>query len=242
MTFILPSALGLLWIIPWLMYYRDRASARVGSAPPAKPEKSISLGTLMRVRQAWGAVLIRALGGPVVHFYWYWLPEYLRSERGFTMEQIGQSAGIPFLFAGLGNLIGGGFSSYLMSRGYSADRARKAAFIISVILCSSSMLVPFASGAASAIALISVATFGISMNAATHIGLLTDLFSQRVLARLTGLTGAGEGVVNMVLMVATGYVVENFSYRPVFLTAGLMPLLGLLSLFVFVRRIRRVEL
>ncbi|HPT27267.1 MAG TPA: hypothetical protein PLZ95_12665, partial [Bryobacteraceae bacterium] len=72
------------------------------------------------------------------------------------------------------------------------------------------------------------------------IGTLTDLFSEKVLASLSGFTGAGEGIVNMVLMLGTGIVVERFSYLPVFLAAGLMPLLGFVALLVFVRKIEPV--
>jgi hypothetical protein len=36
-------------------------------------------------------------------------------------------------------------------------------------------------------------------------------------------------------------VVDNFSYLPVFLCAGLMPFLGLAALFGLVRKIERVE-
>ncbi len=237
MTFLIPSALGLLWIIPWLGYYRDR------EAPPTpdRIQKKVSLLPLLRVRHVWGAILIRALGGPVVHFYWYWLPEYLRRERGFSMEEIGWAAGIPFLFAGLGNLAGGWFSGHLIARGWSADRARKTAFITSAVLCASSMAVPLAPNAITAMALICAATFGIAISVPTHIATLGDLFEARILARLAGLTGLGEGIMNMTLMLATGIVVDRFSYLPVFLAAGLMPALGLVALFGLIRRIERVE-
>jgi hypothetical protein len=58
-----------------------------------------------------------------------------------------------------------------------------------------------------------------------------------VLARVNGITGVGEGVVNMVLMLATGVVVDHFSYLPGFVAAGLLPALGVLCLFALVRRI-----
>ena len=240
-TFIIPSVLGLLWIIPWLMYYRDRQSPSPASAP-ATVEERTSFLPLLRIRHVWGAILIRALGGPVVHFYWYWLPEYLRRERGFSMEEIGWTAGIPFLFAGLGNLAGGWFSGHLIAaRDWSVDRARKAAFIVSVVLCACSMLVPLAPTGTTAVALICLATFGIAISVPTHIATLGDLFDARVLARMAGLTGLGEGITNMTLMLATGYVVDQFSYLPVFLAAGFMPALGLVALFTLIRKIERIE-
>jgi ACS family hexuronate transporter-like MFS transporter len=186
-------------------------------------------------------MLMRALAGPVVHFYWYWLPEYLRRERHFSMEMIGAYAGIPFLFAGLGNIAGGAFSAALMRAGWSVDRTRKLAFLLGGLLCASSVLVPFAPGEALAVALISTATFGLASMTANHIGLLTDLFPPNVLAGVTGLTGLCEGVVNMALTLATGMVVDRFSYLPVFGAAGMMPALAVLSLFAFVRRVAPVK-
>ncbi|MEZ5395140.1 MAG: MFS transporter [Bryobacterales bacterium] len=157
------------------------------------------------------------------------------------MEEIGMTAWAPALSAGLGNVIGGSLSGYLMKRGMGVDKARKIAFVVAALLACCSMATTFVEGWLAALIAMSIATFGIATMAATHIGMLTDLFDDKVLARLTGVTGAGEGMVNMVLMVAVGAVVDRFSYGPVFVAAGLMPLLALASVFVFVRRIERVE-
>ena len=233
MAFVLPSALGLIWIAPWLLFYRDLAPAKKVEAMPA-------LRPLLGMRQVWGMTLMRMLGGPVVHFYWYWLPEYLTRERHFSMEGIKQLAGIPFLFAGLGNIAGGWLSGRLIAHGSTADRARKITFIVSAVMCFMSVLVPQVPGEFLPIAIISIATFGVSTYNATHIGTLTDLFSPGVLARVAGITGVGEGVMNMILTLATGIVVDRFSYLPVFIAAGVLPALGVLCLFALVRRIEPV--
>jgi len=233
-AFVVPSLLGLLWIIPWMWGYRDRiAEVRaVGEAA--------GLRELLGRRQVWGAVLIRALAGPVIHFYWYWLPEYLKRERNFSMEMIGMYAGIPFLFAGLGNLGGGWLSSFLLNRGWSVDHARKLAFGGCGLLCLLSSVVPLVPGEGAALALICLATTALGGIAANHIGLLTDLFSARILARLTGLTGMFEGGVNLAVTLATGIVVDRMGYLPVFVAAGLMPVAAVAALFVLVRKVERV--
>ncbi|MBL8179491.1 MAG: MFS transporter [Bryobacterales bacterium] len=234
MAFVVPSLLGILWIAPWIYWYRDRhaAAAQSGSAAP--------IGPLLKLRQVWGAVMIRALAGPVVHFYWYWLPEYLKRERNFSMEMIGLYAGIPFLFAGLGNLTGGWFSGFLIAGGATVDRARKIAFGICGVICLISAAVPLAPGEISALTLICLATFALGASVANHIGLLTDLFSPPVLARLTGLTGMCEGIVNITVTLATGIVVDRFGYLPVFVAVGLMPAVAISGLFLLVRRVERV--
>ncbi|MCC6591211.1 MAG: MFS transporter [Bryobacterales bacterium] len=232
MAFVLPSVLGLVWIVPWLVFCRERsADVGAGASAPFRP--------LLGLRQVWGVMLMRALAGPVVHFYWYWLPEYLRRERGFSMEMIGLLAGIPFLFAGLGNVGGGLLANSLMRRGWTADRTRKFAYVLGTGLCALSMLVPFVPGEGAAIALISVATFGLATTVANHIGLLGDLFPPRVLAGVTGLTGLAEGCTNMTLTLVTGAVVDRYSYLPVFLAAGLLPVLAAGCLFLLIRKVER---
>jgi hypothetical protein len=58
-----------------------------------------------------------------------------------------------------------------------------------------------------------------------------------VLAAVTGLTGLCEGVFNMGLTLATGRIVDAFSYLPVFIAAGILPLLAASALFILVRKV-----
>lgn len=231
-SFLVASLLGLAWIVPWLLLTNTalpRARAANGDGPALRP--------LLRVREVWGVVAIRALAGPVQHFYWYWLPEYLKRERHFTMEMIGLYAGIPFLFARLGNLGGGWFSGWLLRRGATLDSARKTAFGLCAFFSCGSLLVPFAPGEQAALGLICFATFALGAGSANHIGLLADMFSPGVMARMTGLTGMTEGAVNIILTLATGVVVDHFGYLPVFVVAGLMPILAFTSIFTLVRKV-----
>jgi len=73
-------------------------------------------------------------------------------------------------------------------------------------------------------------------------GLLTDLFPERVLARVSGMTGVGDGAVSMTMMQLTGVVVDRFSYLPVFVAAGAFPLAALASLELLVGEVRRLDL
>lgn len=236
-AFVATSVLGLLWIVPWLAGYRDPEHPGHAGKPkgPMAP-----LAPLLRMRQVWGVVLMRTLAGPVVHFYWYWLPEYLKRERAFSMEMIGLFAGIPFLFAGLGNVAGGWFSSLLIRRGATVDRARKTAFVLGGCLCLASLAVPFVPAEAPAFLLICLSTFAMGAITSNLIGLLGDLFAPGVLARLTGLTGLFEGLFNLLVTLATGMVVDRLGYMPVFLAAGLLPVLALGALFGLVRRVEPV--
>lgn len=83
-----------------------------------------------------------------------------------------------------------------------------------------------ASSAAVAIAFISIATFAYACWAANILTLPMDLFPKAVVASVSGITGTGAAIGGMAFMLATGVLVDRFSYLPVFIIAGLMPLGG----------------
>lgn len=245
--FILPSLAGLLWIIPWLRTYwepsRHPALRHAITQPAAVTQHSgPSTLHLLTFRAVWGAILMRAFSAPVTNFYWYWLPEYLKHQRGMTMTMIGLIAWLPFLAGGVGNLAGGWASRVLVKRGFSLDTSRRVMFVSSITLAAIAVLVPAMPGNGAAIGLICIASLGINAYAANLIGLYTDLFPQQILARMTSMTGIGDGVMSMMSMLFTGIIVDRFSYLPVFVAAGLLPFLALASFFVLVRRVQPVPI
>lgn len=247
--FILPSLAGLLWIIPWLRIYWEpwRHPQLHGAAPPGKAggaiaRKKPSMFYLLTFPAVWGAILMRAFGAPVTNFYWYWLPEYLKHERGMSMAMVGLLAWLPFLAGGIGNLGGGWASRWMVKRGYSLDASRRTLFTISIALSAIAVLVPVTTNNLAAIGLICIASFGINAYAANLIGLYTDLFPHQMLARITSLTGIGDGIMSMATMLLTGVVVDHFSYVPVFIAAGLLPFLALTSFFLLVRCVKPVPI
>jgi ACS family hexuronate transporter-like MFS transporter len=76
------------------------------------------------------------------------------------------------------------------------------------------------------LALISLATFAYSAWAANILTLPADLFPQYVVASVTGLSGTGAAFGGMIFTLIVGAVVDRFSYVPIFVAAGLMPLVA----------------
>jgi len=149
---------------------------------------------------------------------------------------------MPFLCGGVGNIGGGWLSSHLIRRGWSVNRARKTVFVLGGVLCLLAMFIPLMPSAGAAIALICLASLGINAIAANLMGLLADIFPQSILARVGGMTGVGDGVVSMIVMQLTGVVIDHFSYTPVFIAVGLLPVLSLMALFFLVGTIRPLSL
>jgi ACS family hexuronate transporter-like MFS transporter len=152
-----------------------------------------------------------------------WLPEYLKRERHFSMEMIGAFAWIPFLSAALGSMAGGAASGALIRRQWSGVAARKAIMGLSAAGMLAGIPAVLAGNAALALALICVVTFSYCAWASNILALPADIFPNEVVASVTGIAGTGAALGGMMFTLATGAAVDRFSYAPVFIAAGLMP-------------------
>ena len=236
-AFLIPAAVGLLWLIPWLALY-PRTHAQ-GAAATAPPPEGITLGSLIRNRKVLGLFLIRVFSGPITTFYWAWLPLYLRTGRQMSFAMIGLLGWLPNLFGMTGNVLGGFLTDALVRLTGSADRGRKLAFTAAFSLSSLSMAMPFVSSDYLALALMGLALFGNQWVAATYIGTVGDVVPHQLAGRVNGIAGFGDSASVLVAQLAIGVLVDRYSFTPVFIGAGIFPLLALASVWVVLGRIER---
>ena len=57
------------------------------------------------------------------------------------------------------------------------------------------------------------------------------------MGRVNGIAGFGDSAATLVAVLLTGAVVDRYSYTPVFIGAGVLPLMAMASVFVVLRRI-----
>ena len=234
-AFLFTGSLGFLWLALWLAVYRlpgehpwitRQEREHIVSNSGALEQAEVPWVRLFGYRQVWGLVLARMLSDPVWWFYVFWLPEYLRRERNFSLAMIGYFAWIPFLTADAGNFVGGGMSSYLIKRGWPVLRARKTVMFASAALMLAGLPAVLTGSPTLAVALISLATLAYSSWAANILTLPADLFPHNVVASVSGLSGTGAAIGGMIFTLVIGVVVDRFSYLPVFTAAALMPLVA----------------
>ncbi|SPE40579.1 Major facilitator superfamily MFS_1 (fragment) [Candidatus Sulfopaludibacter sp. SbA3] len=111
-AFVLPGALGLLWLAGWLYIYRlpaehpgisagELRALDGGGASGAPP----SWSSLLSNRNVLALVLSRLVSDPVWYLYQFWIPVYLKQERGFTLTDIGMYGWIPFVAGAMGGMV-----------------------------------------------------------------------------------------------------------------------------------------
>ena len=250
-AFFIGASLSTIVMILWILFYRTpdrhpRLSAEEfahirsdqGGATTAAARPWLSL---FRHRQVWALVTGRFLTDPIWWFLISWLPNYLKNERGFSLALIGLLAWIPFLWADIGNLTGGGISSLLIRKGWSVDKARR------TVMLTSAFLVPVGVAAivgtrsdAVAIAGISLIAFCFQSWIVNVLTIPSDCFPRQDVGSVAGIGGTAAGIASILFTLLIGWIVDNFSYTPVYLIVGVMGPVGATMFFLIMRRIERV--
>jgi len=254
-AFFIGAFLSMILMALWYFFYRSpeehpnlsaEERAYILSDQPATDTTAVEVTrrpwrSLFKYRQVWALISGRFFSDPIWWFLIAWLPNYLKSERGFSLALIGLLAWVPFLFADIGNLTGGAVSSLLIRSGWSVDRARK------TVLLLSSLMVPLgvagvvtATSDAIAIASISMIAFAFQSWIVNIHTIPSDTFPKQDVGSVFGIGGTAAGIASMLFTLLVGYVVDHFSYTPVFIMVGVMAPLAAVLFFTIMGKIERV--
>lgn len=226
---------GLAWVILWLFIYQtpQDLKAEVTTRPMAP-------WTLFRQRFVWSFTAAKIFLDPVWYFYVFWFPEYLKRARHLDLASIGKFAWIPYLFAGLGNFIGGWLSGFLLRRGLSLTIARKSAVTVCVVFMASAIPAALVQETSVSIAFVSLAMLGYTGVSANLLAFPADVYPKNVVASIYGLASMGSGFGGMVFVLVTGWLVDRYSYAPVFIGFGLIPIIALLVIWFVLGPLRPI--
>ena len=229
--FFITGAVGLLWTLWWRRDYfppeqhpglrdAERQQIELINASAGGTEPTLGWLQLFRFRQTWGVVVAKFLSDAAWYFYLFWLPKYLYDARGFDIKAVGTFAWIPPAAAGIGCVVGGWFSSWLLRRQLPLDWARKIALGASASIMPLVLFVPDVP-AAWAIALFSVAYFGQQSWSTLVMILPADIFPRNTVGAVAGLVGFGGAMGGVVFGQLVGCLLDQgHGWGLVFALAG----------------------
>jgi MFS transporter, ACS family, hexuronate transporter len=255
-AFVAVGSLGFVWLAVWLLIYqpphlsrfitdKEAAFLKGRVRPPEELTQRAPKGDWLRVlrmRECYTLVIARFFTDPVIYFTIFWLPQYLQKERGFDLAMVGKYAWVPYIFGDIGYVFGGWVSGHLITRGWPWIKARAFVLLLGASVMPVAIFAPRVPEAWMAIATICVVTFGHALWISNLLTLPTDMFPGSRVGTATGLTGMGGAIGGMLANLATGYVVQRYSYAPIFFAAGLMhPLAVTLVMVLLVRKWMRAQ-
>ena len=233
-AFVFTGALGIVWVIAWLVIYdsprrnrwlsdKEAAEFREEPATAEMPVEKASWWSVVSSRPGVMVLLPRFLTDPVIYFVIFWLPAYLEKARGFDLTMIGKYNWMPFVYGGApGYIIGGLLSGWLLSNGWSLGKSRKMAMTIGAAFLPAAILAPFVPSAGLAIAAMCLVVFGHAIWISNLMALPADLFPRGAVATAAGISGMGGAIGGALANWYTGSIVAHFSYMPIFVCAGLL--------------------
>ena len=215
-AFLIPGALGLLWLPLWWFTYR------APEVLPGETEPRPEWRVLLRQRTVWGLIVPRFFSDPVWYFYIFWLPDYLQRERHLSLAEIGIYGWIPFLFADLGHLSGGALSDWLVRRGVSPAGARLWILRAIGILAPLGALVGWAPNATTAIAVTCLVAMLTQAWSTATAALCADVIPRHSTASVFGMMGMAGSLAGAFFAQILGVVIQNLGYPAAFGLAALL--------------------
>jgi MFS transporter, ACS family, hexuronate transporter len=220
------GAAGLLWLLLWWPCYRTPALVPERKAP-------LPVRKLFRNRFVLMFMLAKVFLDPVWYFYIFWFPEYLKAARHFDMASIGRLAWIPFLLAGFGNVVGGAFTALLVRFGFSTDAALKWAVTVFGVCMAAAIPAVLVNNVWLSIACVSLAMIGYTGSLANLLAFPAAVFPGDLVGSVFGIASMGAGFGGMVFALITGWMVDRYSYTPVFFGFGCIPFIGLFIIWQY---------
>ncbi|CAN5352379.1 MFS transporter [soil metagenome] len=240
--FLIPGLIGIAWVIAWLLIPWRKENLVVDASIKAEPKETVPFLDLLKKRPTWVFIIIRFLLDPVFYFMMFWIPKYLSSVRNVSFDQIGKLFWIPFLALGIANVLGGWFSGKLIAYNFSVNKARKTVMGIAALLTLAAPAIEWVSSVHVAVALMSVFMFAHGFWITNYITSISDMFGQKATSTVVGLSGTAGAVSGLLLNPLMGIIIQNYSYRPLWVASGLLYPLAFGLLIWLIPKIKALDL
>ena len=256
MTFVLLGLLGLVWVIPWLIFNKavpakhswiteeERNYILSGMEQKEEDDKApgLSMVEILSHRESWAVLASRFFVEPIWWLFVGWMPLYLADVYGFDVKEIGLMAWVPYVGAALGSLSGGYYSGRQMTNGASVDAARKKTILVGCVIMFLGLVarVLFADTPEKFVGIVAAVLFGFQFVISNIQTIPSDLFSGKSVGSLAGLGGT-VGIFSVIIMnFLVPIITDNYSYTPIFILIALFVPLGYLSIKYFAKEIKPV--
>jgi ACS family hexuronate transporter-like MFS transporter len=245
-AFIITGLSGLIWVVFWLPVYRrpsehpklsKKELEHIESDPPDTPVK-ISWLQLLPLKQTWAFASGKFLTDAIWWFYLFWFPLFMNDRFGVNLSTIGIPMVVVYLLADVGSVSGGWFSSALIKRNWTVNKARKVAMLICALLIMPVAIAPHVSGEWVAVFLIGIAAAAHQGFSANIFTTASDMFPRKAVASVVGIGGFAGAMGGFFMNLGAGWLKQNTgSYEIMFAIAGIVYLLALLIMHLLVPKL-----
>ncbi|MDF2499699.1 MAG: hypothetical protein K0Q77_413 [Anaerosporomusa subterranea] len=198
---------------------------------------------MLKHRQLWGMFIGHFAMNSTLYFFITWFPSYLVNAKGLTLIAAGFYAAAPFLAAMAGVTLGGKWSDWMLSRGYSLGMARKMPMAVGLSFSCCIMLANYTSDIWLIILIMSVGFFGQGIGTSCGWALLSDIVPKQLIGISSGIYNFAANLGGCITPLVIGFIVQNTqSYELGLAFVSFIALLGVLAYVFMMGRPYRMEL
>jgi ACS family hexuronate transporter-like MFS transporter len=252
MAFVGTGALGIVWIVAWLTFYRRPEESRLVSAgemaliqsdPETVTATAVPWRTMLKLRQAWAVGLGKFFTDPIWWVYLFWMPDFLSKNFKLDLKGMALPLFVVYTGASIGSVSGGWLSSSLLKRGWSVNASRKTAMLACALAVMPVMLAARTTNAWVAVWLVALAAGAHQGWSANIYTLASDMFPRGAVASVVGFGTLLGSMGGMIMSYGVGDILQRKgSYLLVFVIAGTAYLVALGFVHMLVPRLNRAEL
>lgn len=250
-AFVVTGGAGVVWLVAWLLYYRRPELHRSVSqseldlilSDPVEKIESVPWSRVLPRKETWAFAIGKFLTDPIWWFYLFWLPRYLQSTFGLSLESDRLPLVVVYSISTVGSIGGGWISSALLRAGKSANVARKTAMLICALCVLPVFAAPYIHHLWVVVSLVGLAAAAHQGWSANIFTLPSDMFPKAAVASVIGIGGMSGAIGGVLLQLATGYIVKfTNSYVPLFIIACIAYPLALIIIHAITPRLSPAHL
>lgn len=238
-AFIIAGALGLVWMVLWLVIFRHperHAPDELAAAHSATPNVE-RLSTILRLPAFWAVVGVGMGIIPGLYFVTQWLPSYLTQAWQIPYNQaLGNRLVLISFCQDLGMWLGGLLVMLLARRGRSLLSARRVVIVLAYLCMMAMVGLTRAPSVNAAVAILCLYVFGLGAWLANQQAFKQDVTRGRI-ATIVGFVGFAETMLSALLVEHVGTITQRTgAYGLVFMILAALFTFALVVALVFMRK------
>jgi ACS family hexuronate transporter-like MFS transporter len=216
-AFLVTGGLGFVFATAWWLFYRTPSQLEATLPTADGGGRKPAVLEILRTRRYWGIAIPRFLSEPAWQTFTFWIPVYLTTERGVSLQGIAMLAWLPFVAADIGSIVGGFVSPIVMKLfNMPVVSSRLAGIVLGATCMIGPGCIGFTASTHGAIGLLCVGAFAHQVISCMINTLSTDLFSSHEVATANGLAGTAGWTGGLAFSLVVGALAHRVGFSALF--------------------------
>ncbi|OKY27887.1 MULTISPECIES: MFS transporter [Thalassotalea] len=261
MVFVIVGAVGLLWLVPWLVLVKSPPGSHpwiseeekayiltgqrrsdISEGSEEEEEYNPSTGELLSRKQSWGVIIASAAIDPIWWLFVFWIPIYLNEVYAMDVKSIGIYGWVPYVGAMFGAWFGGLLAQNRLKAGWNTDKTRKLTITLGCLIMLPSLLAMADPGEpVTAVLIMAVILFGFQTAIGNVQTLPSDLLGKKAVGTLAGFSGmaAKLGAVGLTSLVP--YLTADGNYTPAFVIGASLAVIAMAAIWILIPKVEPLK-